>query len=104
AYRVSAAIIILALLAPALAVAWQWVRQRGLTTAPDDARFAAWVPSAAPEPVAIHAVQPARITTRRSRQVAIAAAIAGVIVAIGIPRQPTLGPDFTAERRAVRIT
>ena len=49
-YRVTAAIIVLALLSPALAVLWRLARQRGFTTAPEEARFGAWTPIADEEP------------------------------------------------------
>ena len=104
-YRISAAIIVLALLSPALAVAWKWFRQRGLTTAPDEARFAAWTPEAQtervvpPEPVHAHTITP------RARQLAVAAALLGAVVAVARPPKPTLGPQFTAERpRVVAVT
>jgi membrane protease YdiL (CAAX protease family) len=100
-YRVTAAIILLALLAPAIVVLWRWVRQRGFTEAPEDARFAAWTPGAAevlPEPIA---PRQAGAFTARARRFALAAAIAGVIVAVARPPKPTLGPQFTADRAQV---
>ena len=100
-YRVAAGIIVLALLAPALAVAWRWIRQGELTTAPDDARFGAWLPRAADEEVVETVVAPSRTIGRRSRTLAIACAVAGVAAAIGTPASPTLGPPFTAGRAQV---
>jgi membrane protease YdiL (CAAX protease family) len=100
-YRISAAIIGLALLTPALAVAWQWVKQRELVAAPDEARFGAWTPAigeevvAAPPPLQEHAL------TKRARWLAMAAVIIGVIVGIARPPQPTLGPQFTGDRPLV---
>jgi hypothetical protein len=102
-YRISAAIIGLALLSPAIAVAWQWVRQRGFMAAPEDARFGAWTPTVeektaeTPAPLEKHAL------TTRVRRLAMAAVIIGGIVAIARPPQPTLGPRFTAERARVVI-
>ena len=102
-YRVSAAIILLALLAPALVVLWRWARQRGFTTAPEDARFGAWTRLAAEEPRApIIASQPGVIAAR-ARRLAVAAAVAGVIVAVARPPKPTLGPQFTADRQRVLV-
>ncbi|MDP9179173.1 MAG: CPBP family intramembrane metalloprotease, partial [Gemmatimonadota bacterium] len=100
-YRISAAIIGLALLSPAIAVAWQWVRQRGFVAAPDEARFGAWTPiveeetAVAPAPLKEHAL------TTLAKRLAMVAVIIGVIVAIARPPQPTLGPQFTAERARV---
>ena len=103
-YRVSAAIIALALLAPAIAVVVQWVRQRGLVPAPDDAQFAAWTPVVSIEPAAAPVQQHAYVLSRRARQLAVASIVLGAIVAIAIPRQPTLGPAFTAGRETVLRT
>jgi len=100
-YRISVAIIGLALLSPALAVAWQWARQRKLVDAPDEARFGAWTPAIKEEtavaPVPLHEHAP----PKRARRLAIGAVIIGAIVAIARPPQPTLGPRFTAERAQV---
>jgi hypothetical protein len=103
-YRISAAIIVLTLLAPALAVAWRWVRQGGLVPAPDDARFAAWTPATKEDSLEAAAPRQARVLTSRGRQLAVAAAILGVIVAVARPPQPTLGPPFSADRARVLVT
>jgi membrane protease YdiL (CAAX protease family) len=103
-YRVTAAIILLGLLAPALAVAWGWVRQRGFTSAPEEARFAAWTQVAAEEPARPVAARQAGVFTQRARRLALAAAILGVIIALARPPQPTLGPPFTADRERVLAT
>jgi hypothetical protein len=100
-YRVTAAIILLVLFAPALVVLWRWARQRGFTTAPEEARFAAWTPIAADEPAAPIAPRQAGVFTTRARRLALGAAVAGVIVAVGRPPKPTLGPEFTADRAQV---
>jgi len=100
-YRVSAAIILLALLAPALAVAWRWVRQRGLTLAGDDARFAAWAPTPRVE-VAVPAAEPAtRMLGARARKAAMVTVAVGVLVALLAPDRPVLGPRFTGTRARV---
>ncbi len=104
-YRISAAIAVVALLAPALVVGWRWVRQRGFTSLADDQRFGGWQK---PEPEAALAsdrtapvVPPLSV---RSRQVAIAAAVLAVALALAVPRRDTLGPPFTAKRAdAVRV-
>jgi hypothetical protein len=102
-YRVTAAIILLALLTPALVVAWRWMRQRGFTLAPEEARFAAWTPAEGEKEAVATAARRPGVFTSRSRRLAIAAAAAGVIVAVARPPQPTLGPRFTADReRAIQ--
>jgi hypothetical protein len=86
-------------LAPALAVLWRWVRQHGLTTAPEEARFAAW--TRADERVSDEPIVPreAGVFTTRARRLAMAAVVLGVIVAVARPPMPTLGPQFTADRQ-----
>jgi membrane protease YdiL (CAAX protease family) len=103
-YRVTAAIILLALLAPALAVLWRWARQRGFTPAPEEARFGAWTPVAEEAPEAPIARRQPGVFTRRARRLAVAAGVAGVIVAVARPPRPTLGPQFTADRQRVLST
>jgi membrane protease YdiL (CAAX protease family) len=101
AYRVTAAIILAALLAPAIAVAWRWARQRGLSTAPPEARFAAWTlePEQAPP---VEPMRPAdRVLTARARRLALGAAVLGVLAALVMPSTPVLGPEFTASRARV---
>ena len=102
-YRVTAAIILLALLAPALVVLWRWARQRGFTTAPEEARFGAWTRVAEEEPGAPIAPRQTGVFTTRARRLAVAAAVAGVIVAVARPPRPTLGPQFTADRQRVLV-
>ena len=103
-YRVTAAIILLALLTPALAVIWRLARQRGLASTPEEARFAAWTPPAAAGMAAPIVPRRAGVFTRRARRLALAAAIVGVVVAVARPPQPTLGPQFTADRARVLQT
>jgi hypothetical protein len=103
-YRVTAAILVVTLLAPAIVVAWRWVIQRGFIPAPDDARFGAWTPLAADAIVAPPAVRPVGAFSVRARRLAVAAAIAGVIVAVARPPKPPLGPAFTADRQQILRT
>ncbi len=100
-YRISAAIIALALLSPALSVLWKAIRQRGLITAPDDARFAAWAPEEYVETISDAAAVASHVLTARARQLAVAAVVLGVVVAVARPPKPTLGPQFTADRARV---
>ena len=100
-YRVTAAIILLALLTPALVVAWRWVRQRGFVPTPEEARFAAWTPIAAEETPAPTAPRQAGVFTKNARRLALAAAVLGVISAVARPPKPTLGPSFTADRERI---
>ena len=103
-YRISAAIIGLALLSPALAVAWQWARQRGLVATPDAARFGAWTPPLRAETGAVPAPQSPHALTTRARQLAIGCGFIAAIIAVVRPPQPTLGPAFTAHRSQVLAT
>lgn len=104
AYRVTAAVTVLALLAPALAVAWKWWRQRGLADAGDDARFASWragASSADTTPVVTTAL---RRMTPRLRGVAFAVGAVGLLLTLAAPRRAVLGPEVTASRaRAVAV-
>ena len=101
-YRVTAAILAVALLAPALAVLWRAVRQRGFIPAPEDARFSAWTPLAEQErPRPDRPREAATALTRPARRLAVAAAVAGLLVSVGRPPEPTLGPEFTAPRGRV---
>jgi hypothetical protein len=103
-YRVTAAIIVVALLAPALAVLWRRARQGGLAPAPEDARFSAWTPLAGEEPARSVRPREAGLLSRRARRLALTAAVAGLVVAVGRPPGPTLGPQFTAQRGRVLQT
>ena len=100
-YRVTAAIIILTLLAPALVVAWSWVRQRGLVPAPEDARFGAWTPVADEKPAPAITLRKTGAFTTRARRLALAGLVAGIIVAIARPPKPPLGASFTADRASI---
>jgi MFS family permease len=99
-YRVTAVVMGLALLAPALVVAWRWVRQRGFAPASGDATFAAWTPAAPQlEPVVELPPEP-RGPMRAPRAAAVAVAVA-VAAAVLIPARPVRGPEFTASRADV---
>jgi hypothetical protein len=100
-YRVTAGIILLALLTPAFVVVWRWVKQRGLVPAPEDALFAAWTPVATEELAAPIAPRQAGVFSARARRLALAAAVIATIFAVGLPPRPTLGPRFTADRARV---
>jgi len=100
-YRVTAAIIAVALLAPALVVLWRAVRQRGFIPAPEDARFSAWTPLARKEPSPSERTREAAALTRRALRFAVAAAVAGLVFSVWRPPEPTLGPEFTAQRGRV---
>ncbi|MEP6732112.1 MAG: CPBP family intramembrane glutamic endopeptidase [bacterium] len=102
-YRISAAIILLVLFAPALAVIAKWARERGLVPAPDDARFAAWRPDAVVDVIEVAAPRESRVLTVRARQFAMIAVLAGVVVAVARPPRATLGPAFTADRARVEV-
>ena len=100
-YRTTAAIIVLALLAPALAVAWRVVRQRGFVPLPDEARFAAWVPGARRPAASIDAVPSAHGLTSSARAAALVTGLAAAVLAVSMPPAPVLGRAFTATRAQV---
>lgn len=103
-YRVSAGIIAVALLAPALAVMAQWARQRALPPAPDDARFRAWSPEPRELAVAPPAAERAHLLAPRSRRLAIAALAIAVLLTVACPPRAPLGPPFTASRATALST
>ncbi len=103
-YRVAAGIIVLALLAPALAVLSKWIRQRALPPAPDDARFAAWLPAPRELPVAPPAAERAHLLAPRSRQLAMAVLVLAVALTAAKGPRPPLGPAFTATRATALAT
>ena len=104
AYHVTAAIIAVAALAPALVVLWRGARQRGFVPAPEDARFSAWTPLDAAEPARSVVPRESVGLSRRARRLALLAAVAGLVVAVGRPPRPALGPEFTADRAHVLRT
>lgn len=97
-YRVTAAVTVVALFAPALAVVWRWIRQKGLVPLPDEARFGAWQPPAPPKSSedAKEWLRPA--VTGRARLAAYVAAGLALGAAALLPPRPSLGPPFTADR------
>lgn len=99
-YRVTAAIILAALLAPAAIVLWKRVRAGRFAHAPDDARFGAWTPAHEPEPEPEAGIRATTTLTPRARRLAIAAAVAAAALAVGRPRVAPRGPEFTATRAA----
>ena len=103
-YRVTAGILLLALLAPAISVLWRWVQQRGFTAAPEEARFEAWTPVAEKQQDAPVAPRQPGVFGTRARRLAVGAIVAGLIVAIARPPKPTLGPEFTVDRQHVVAT
>lgn len=101
-YRMTAAIVILAILSPALIVAWRWIRQRGLSHAPAEARFEAWKP---PEltveaPVAAEPVATGKPGVR-ARKVAIGAIGLGVLAVLVAPATHVRGPRYSVSRAEV---
>jgi hypothetical protein len=101
-YHVTAAIIAVALLAPALAVLWRAARQRGFAPAPEAARFSAWTPLAEQEPIPrSERAREAAAWTPPARRLATVAALAGLVFSVGRPPEPALGPQFTVQRGRV---
>lgn len=103
-YRITAGFILLALAAPAIAVVWRWIQQRGLVDAPPEARFAAWSPSVpvAQEELPVDTARSA--LGDRARPFAIPIIAAAVLAAIGAPRSGVRGPPFTMARERVVAT
>jgi membrane protease YdiL (CAAX protease family) len=98
-YRTAAAVIVVALLAPALAVAWRVWRQRGYVPLDSDARAGAWSPEAAAEAIEVLAITPdERSLTVGTRRAALVAALAAVLLAVASPARQVLGRQFTATR------
>lgn len=102
AYRVTGAVVLLAILAPALAVGWRWARQRGLTPAPPDALLGAW--RAAPLPATADAPEPRGAPGPlgpRARNAALATIALGAVVVLAVPSRPIRGAPYTVSRARV---
>lgn len=103
-YRVTAAVTLVALLTPAIAVAWRTLRQRGLAVLPHSATFGAWLPSGATGVPEEFAAPVERVSTGRASAVAYALAVSALVAFVIRPARPTLGPAYTADRaRAVAV-
>lgn len=103
-YRLTAAIILVALLAPAAIVLWRRVRQGAFVPAPQEATFAAWAPGTerVAEPVAVERSTGA--LSSRAQRLALAAASVGLVLSLALPDGPALGPEFTATRaRTIQV-
>ena len=96
-YRITAAVVITAMLLPAVLVAVRWARQRQLVALGPDARFVAWRPGERREVVreAMTMYAPLSAGTRAAAAAAIAVALVVVVLA---ESAPTLGPPFTVGR------
>ena len=101
AYRVSAAIIALVALAPALAVGWKWWQQRGLVEVSDsDLASGMGAPELPPALEAAPAISLAAMSPR-ARRVAILLGATGLALSLPGPRSPTLGANATASKGRV---
>jgi len=98
AYRVSAAIIVLVALAPAMAVGWQWWRQRGLVEV-SDSDLAGGMRAPGPPPP-LEQASAMRLTTLSplARRLAVLLGVSGLVLSFAAPHRPTLGADATATR------
>ncbi|MCG6954446.1 MAG: CPBP family intramembrane metalloprotease [Gemmatimonadetes bacterium] len=104
AYRVTAAVVFLIVLAPALAVAWRWLRRRGLEALPDEGRFGTWrplPPSAVSAPVA--RTQSGALTGE-ARKAALVVGGLAVLLVIFLPGGGWLGKPFTVGRAQALAT
>jgi hypothetical protein len=104
AYRVSAVVIALVLLAPALAVGWRWLRQGRLRDLADEARFGAWEPAPARPPAPHPAAGSQRALSRQARAAAPVVSLVALLLVIFVPTAPTLGRPFTATRSRALAT
>ncbi|MGD8320683.1 MAG: type II CAAX endopeptidase family protein [Gemmatimonadota bacterium] len=100
-YRITAALTLLALLAPVLAVAWRWARQRRLEALPDEGRFGAWTPPPRERPLETAAPVRSRPLTAAARVTAVVVGGAALLLALFLPGGSHLGPGFTAPRGRV---
>jgi membrane protease YdiL (CAAX protease family) len=104
AYRVTFGVVALALLLPALAVAWRAARARGLTTLGVEGTFGAWAPAARAEREPHAPLALARPLSAGARVAALLVAAAGAASLLLLGRGGTVGPPFTVGReRAVAI-
>jgi membrane protease YdiL (CAAX protease family) len=97
-YRVSAVVLVLALLAPALSVFWAMWRQRGWAPLGSDAWFQGWQPgpgTAVPAQSGEAAAPSARIRVK-SRLIAPIIGTLALIGAVASPAPRRAGPDFVA--------
>jgi len=105
AYRLTAVIILLALLAPVLSVVWRWIRQRRLAELPDEGRFGAWTPVVAvSKPAPARPVTSARSLEPAARTAAVTAGALALLVVVLMPSPPQLGEPFTVGRGRVAAT
>jgi hypothetical protein len=104
-YRVSAVVLLLALLAPALSVLWALWRQRGWIPLGNDAWFQGWQPKptatlAAVESMELGSATAARINPRW-RLVAPAIGTLALISVVASPAPRRAGPDFVVSATGV---
>ena len=103
-YRITAALMLLALVAPALAVTWARLRQGRWLPLGEGACFGAWaapayIPpiAAAPTPAPAKAIAP----DLRLRRIALGIPVVAVAAALVRPPVPTAGPEFSVSRNRV---
>lgn len=97
-YRLTAAVMLLALAAPALAVLWARLRQGHWQALPDEGRFGAWAPGPPPARVDAGAAPVSALVTPRSRAAALACAGLAVAGIVARPVREVVGPRYTATR------
>jgi hypothetical protein len=104
AYRITAAVVFLVVLAPALAVAWKWLRARGFESLPDGGRFGAWRPPPRATVSAPVTREPSRALTGEARWAAVVVAGLAVFLTIFLPGGGSLGKPFTVGRSQALVT
>lgn len=103
-YRTTAALMLLALVAPALAVTWARVRQGRWLPLGEGAYFESWAASThAPvvEPIPQPASAPSVTETRLRLLTFVIPVVAVVAALLPPPATPTAGPEFTMSRASI---
>lgn len=101
-YRITAAMIGLAVFTPAFVLAWRWHRQRGLAAAPPEAAFGVWQPAErTQQPVVVPARTTAPPVGVHARRLAFATIALAIAVALFAPNEPVRGAMFTVSRTEI---
>jgi len=103
-YRTTAALMLLALVAPALAVTWARVRQGRWLPLGEGAYFgtqagSTQLPPVVPSPPRV--LPTPAVTEVRLRRVAFVIPVVAVVAALVRPNAPTAGPEFTVSRERI---
>jgi hypothetical protein len=100
-YRITAAVMLLTLAAPLLAVGWARLRQGGWLPLPDEARFGTWTPPPRPPIAPAPVVVAAPRVSERARRIALFTALAAALGVVLKPDAEVVGPVFSVPRERV---